>query len=310
MTELVDLDGRKPGFFGVFLGQPADVPFVDDDGPIFSWEKICLRVLIRLEEVRDVFDERERANGALRLGRREDLLFVERLREDDPPHRDRPLFEADVPTFEGDAFRHPHPVVAEDGEEKLVPWVGDDREELLFLLQRVEMIDMIVRRGTEVLEDPLGQEVRIPLAEELHVSPDRRNDVAHTPTGRLVQLLVEAVQIIVRQILHVVAAEVRLDVVLVERRARVDGRRLQLFLKRGEKEIREVFAQDFGLLGLAFHLEAPPELGFLLQGLSPGLESLLRLGVAIKPDPLAAIVDLDNPQGLARPVVFDFKNAH
>lgn len=161
MAELVDLDGGKPGFLRVFLGQPSDVPFVDDDGPVFPREEIVLGVLIRLEEVRDVFDERERANGALRLGRREDLLFVERLREDNPPHRDRPLFEADVPAFEGDAFRHSHPVVAEDGEEKLVPWVGDDREELPFLLQRVEMIDMIVRRGAEVLEDPLGQEVRI-----------------------------------------------------------------------------------------------------------------------------------------------------
>ena len=70
MTELVDLDGGKPGFFGVFLGQPSDVPFVDDDGPVFPREEIVLGVLIRLEEVRDVFVERERANGALRLGRR------------------------------------------------------------------------------------------------------------------------------------------------------------------------------------------------------------------------------------------------
>jgi len=193
MTELVNLDGGKTGFFGVLFRQASDVPFVDDGRALFTREKIGLGFHLGIDEACDVVNEGEGPDRTFGLRGGEHLLFVERLREDNAPNRKRAALQVDVTPFEGDALRHPKAIVAEEGEKKLVPRLGDDREESLLLLQRVEVIDVFFRARVDELEDPLLEQGRVPFPKELHEGPDGRDDVAHTSPRGFVELLVEAV---------------------------------------------------------------------------------------------------------------------
>jgi len=242
VAKFVNLERREAGFLGVALSQPAhrDLPH---HLRVLAREEVIAPVRLG-EELFDAIHDPEGAERPLGLRRGEDELVGRGLPEGDAFHGEAPVLEVEIVVAERDALGDAEAVVAEHREEQKVAPVLDDGEELPLLLERVDVVDVLVGRRVDEMEEALRQQSRVPVAEELDPAPGHREDVLDGTVALEVELVVHPIEVGVGDVLHEEMVELGRHVLLKRADPGEDGGRFERLPELKVEKLIKLLAAD------------------------------------------------------------------